>query len=161
MHHRLKEERIDEIYTSDRIRTIQSAEIIFGGRKIEKVESLREMDFGIFEGMTYNQIMKKYSYIYKMWLSNPYGVTIPKGESLKDFGKRISKAFNKLIALNKNKTFAVVCHGGTISVFINEILGTKNFWRYIPDSGSLSIVEYKNGKPKIRLFNNTLRLRDN
>lgn len=149
---------IYKVYSSDRLRTKQSAKIIFNGRKIEEVPALKEMSFGVFEGMTYLQIMKKYPRLYKRWLRDPYSVTIPKGESLQNFNKKVLKAFRKLIILNRNKTIAVVCHGGTISVFINGILGTKDFYRYIPDSGSLSIVEYKNNKPKIMLLNDISHL---
>lgn len=151
---RLKVGRVDKIYTSDRKRAIQTAKIVFGNKAIEKVADLKEMHFGVFEGLTYKEVMKRYPNIYKKWMDNPYSVTMPQGESLLDFKKRVNAAFKKIVRLNRDKTVACVCHGGTISIFVTSILKTKDFWKYIPNSASMSIVEYKFGEPKIRLFNN-------
>ena len=119
---------------------------------------MREMHFGILEGLTHDEILKKYPEVYSRWLKNPYSVTIPGGESMPGFKKRIIKALKKIIAGYKDKTVAVVCHGGAISVFITHILKTKDFWRNIPGSASLSIIEYKKKKPKIQLLNDTSHL---
>ena len=110
-------------------------------RSIEKIPDLREMHFGIFEGLIYRQIMKRYPLVYKKWLKDPYDTAIPEGEELREFKKRIVMAFKEIIALNKNKTVAVVAHGGVISAFLNHILKSKNFWDHLPNSSSLSIVE--------------------
>jgi len=150
---RLKAGRVDKIYTSDRKRAIQTAKIVFGNRAIKEVADLKEMHFGVFEGLTYKEVMKRYSKIYTKWLDNPYSVTMPEGESLLDFKKRVNTAFRKIVRLNHDKTVACVCHGGTISIFVTSILRTKDFWKYIPNSASMSIVEYKSGKLKIKLLN--------
>jgi len=155
---RLKNEEINRIYCSDRIRAVQTARIIFKNSKINLIPDLREMHFGRFEGLTYKQIMKKYPAIYRKWLKDPSSITIPKGESLNNFKKRITGALKKIISLNKNKTVAVVSHGGAISIFINTILKSKDFCKQIPNSASLSIIEYKNNKPNIRLLNDTAHL---
>ncbi len=156
---RLKDKPVHKIYSSDRIRAIETARIVFKRAGLEKIPGLSEMHFGIFEGLTYDEIMRKYPVIYKRWLRDPYGITIPKGEGLREFKKRVVSAFKKIIALNANKTVAVVCHGGAISIFLNHILKSKDFWKQIPKSASLSIVEYNNSKPKIRLFNDIAHLK--
>lgn len=155
---KLKEERVHKIYSSDRIRAIQTAKIVFKKAEIEKIPDLREMHFGIFEGLTYEEILGRYPDIYRRWINNPFRTAIPLGEDLRDFKKRVIKIFQNIISLNKNKTIAIVSHGGTISVFINSILKIKDFWKYIPKSASISIIEYKNGKPEIKLFNDISHL---
>jgi broad specificity phosphatase PhoE len=142
---KLRKLSIDNVYSSDRLRAVQSAEIIFPGRKIGQVGDLKEVSFGVFEGLNYKQIMAKYPRTYEKWLRFPYGMTIPQGESLAVFGKRVSGAFKKLLVLNKGKTFAVVCHGGSISVFINKIFKTRDFWKHIPDSMDMIVIEYRDG----------------
>ncbi len=86
------------------------------------------MHFGIFEGLTYKQIMKKFPDTYKKWISNPFKIVIPRGESLDILKKRVVTAFRKIILRHPNQTVAVVCHGGTISAFINHLLKSKDFW---------------------------------
>jgi len=155
---RLTGEKVDKVYSSDRKRAVQTAKIIFKKTKIEKISGLREMHFGIFEGLTYKQIMKKYPLVYTRWLKQPYSLTIPKGEGLPGFKKRVLAALTKVIRLNKNKTIAVVAHGGVISAFLNHILKSKDFWGHIPKSSSLSVIEFRKDRPKIKLFNDTQHL---
>lgn len=145
---------IHRVYASDRKRAIQTAKIIFNGTmKIEKIKDLREINFGCFEGLTHEQVTKKYPQIYQKWLRDPHKNNIPGGEKIPDFKKRIVSAIKKNIALNHDKTTALVFHGGSISIFLTSILKKDKFWQYIPRSASISIVEYKKGKAKITLFN--------
>lgn len=155
---RLKRQEIHKVYSSDRKRALQSARIIFKQMRITLVPGIREMHFGIFEGLTYKRIMRQYPEIYRKWLKHPFGAGIPEGETLADFQKRVTGSIKKITSMNRNKTTAVVCHGGTISVYINHILKSKDFWTQIPHSASVTIVEYKNGKPEIKLFNDISHL---
>ena len=158
LHQRLKEEKVFRVYSSDRKRAIETAKIIFKCIKIEKIPDLREIHFGVFEGLTYKEILRKHPEVYKKWLDDPFGINIPNGEDLTDFKKRILRAFKKIIRLNEDKTVAVICHGGVISMFMNYILESKDFWGQIPKSASLSVIEYRDAQPKIRLFNCTKHL---
>ncbi len=155
---RLKNEAVHKVYSSDRKRAIETARIVFKGHDIEKIPDLREMHFGIFEGLTYKQIMKKFPAPYKKWIKNPFKTVIPAGESLAILKKRVVRAFKKIILRHPNQTIAVVCHGGTISAFINYILKSGDFWKHIPQSASLTILEIKNNKLKINLLNDVSHL---
>lgn len=160
LYKRLKAVKVDKVYASDRKRAIESANIIFRDFPIEVMKDLREMHFGLFEGLTYEQLMKKYPRIFKKWLDNPFATKIPRGEHLAYFRKRVICAINKIVSSHPKKTVAVVCHGGTISILLNSISTTRDFWRKIPKSASLSVIEYKNGKPKICLFNDTAHINE-
>jgi broad specificity phosphatase PhoE len=157
LHRRLKGHLVEKVYSSNKKRAVQTARIIFPKAKIERVPGLEEMDFGIFEGMTHCQILEKYPRIYQKWLNDPFSVRIPKGESLNSFKKRVIAAFEKLVCGDPGN-FAVVCHGGTISMYLNHIRGKKDFWGTIPRSTALSIIEYKGNKVKIKLQNDTSHL---
>lgn len=146
LYRRLKKEKISKVYSSDRKRALQTARIIFKHKKIIKIPDLREMHFGIFEGLTYCQIMKSHSRIYKRWLKDPFCVIIPKGENLHCFKKRVINAFKKIVSLNHNKAVAIVCHAGVIGIFLTHILRTKDFWRKIPKPASITIMLFENGK---------------
>jgi len=149
---------IHKIYASGRKRAVQTAEIVFKGAKIDNMPDLKEMHFGIFEGLTYREIMKKYPKIYSAWLEKPLCVTIPESESLASFRKRVTRALKKIISVNKNKTIAVVCHGGAISAFITAVSKTNDFWKNIPRSASVSIVEHNKGCLKIKKLNDITHL---
>lgn len=151
---RMKNEIIHKVYASDRKRAIQTAEIIFNGaRKIERIPGLREINFGDFEGLTHKELLKKHNQAYQKWLKDPYHNHVPGGEKLAEFKKRVTAAFKKIASLNRDKTAAVVCHGGVISIFITGILKKTKFWKNIPHSASITIIEHDGNKFKIKLFN--------
>lgn len=155
---RIKRESVHRVYSSDRKRALETARIIFQGTRIEEVPDLREIHFGIFEGKNHKEILKKEPRIYKKWLKRPFNVAIPGGESFAGFKKRIITAFKKIVLHNEGKTIAVVCHGGAISVILNNILKSRDFWKRIPGSASLNIIECKYNKAEIILFNDTAHL---
>lgn len=160
LHERLKNTHFDAVYASTLKRAQQTAGIVFKGKRIRKEKGLKEINFGIFEGMRYQEIMKKFPQAYDRWIKDPFNNGIPKGENLTGFRTRVNTAIKKIISKNKGKTVAVVCHGGTISIYITGLLKSKKFWENVPGSVGMSIVEYKKNKPEITLHNCTKHLTD-
>ena len=155
---RLEDESIHKIYSSDKKRAFESARIIFKGRRIIRQADLSEINFGIFEGKSHQEITRSHPLLYKRWLSNPYATVVPESESLRDFKKRVLVALKEIVSSNLGKTTAVVCHGGTISIILSGICRSKKFWELIPASASLNVIEYKRNKAHITLFNDTVHL---
>ncbi len=158
LHKKMRRQSIHKVYASDRKRAVQTAGIVFKKQRIEMMPDLREIHFGVFEGLNHDEILEKYPDIYKKWLKDPYNVTIPKGESLAKFKKRVVSAIKKIVKENSGKTVAVVCHGGAISIFINHLLKSKDFWMQIPKSTAMSIVEFEKNKARIKVFNDVSHL---
>ena len=150
---RLQKEKIDSIYSSNSMRALNFARIAFKDLDIENMPELKEMNFGIFEGLRHDDIMKSYHKIYTSWIDNPFSIAIPEGESLNDFKKRIEDVLKKIIFLSEDKKVAIVTHAGPIRIIIANILNSKDIWEVNPGLASISIVEFKNGKGKIQLFN--------
>jgi len=137
--------KFDRVYSSDAKRALQTAGIIFNGARIIKRAALREIDFGAFEGLTHEEIMKSNADVYKKWLEDPFKNNIPGAEPIGVFNKRVQAAIRKIVSLNRGRTIAVVCHGGVIGVFVVSLLKSRNFWRHVPPPASATFVEYKNG----------------
>ena len=150
LRNKLKDISFDRIYCSDRKRALQTEEILFGKISFTKVKGLREIDFGVLEGLKHGVIMKRYSKVYKEWLADPYKGRIPKAEAMQAFKKRVMGTIKKIIRLNRGKTIAVVCHGGVIGMFVSSILKSRNFWGYVPPAASVTLVESDKGKIWIR-----------
>lgn len=141
----LKGVEFERIYSSDRKRAMQTAGIIFGNKKIIKVKGLREINFGVLEGLRHKVILEKYGKAYRAWLKDPFKAHIPKAEKLRDFQRRVVSAIEKISKANRGKTIAVVCHGGSIAVLLSKLRNSKRFWNYIPKAGTVTIAEIKNG----------------
>jgi len=139
----LKSRKIDKVYSSDLKRAHQTAEIVFPGFSVEKRTGLREINFGLFEGLDYRQITQKYPAVYKSWVENPLEAQIPKGESLKIFAERVIKGLEDIFSENKGKTIALVTHGGPIRVITlnKREKELKDFWDINQDLGTYSVIE--------------------
>lgn len=153
---KLKREHIDVIYSSNKLRAKQSAKIMFPGKRIILSSKLAEIDFGVFEGLTRDQMISLYPKVFASWIKHPYKARIPKAETLLQLCKRISAEINKIVRNSNGKNIAIVFHGAAISVFINYILHKRDFWKFLPSSASLSIVEYDKNRKKLVMFNNNL-----
>lgn len=150
---RLAGARIDAVYSSDRRRALQTARILFKRRHITQVPDLREMNFGVFEGLTHKEVLKAYPAVYRRWLRAPFKVVIPEGEGLRGFQRRAVKALNSIVRKNQGRTVAVVCHGGIVATLVMHIKRTKDFWHYIPSAASVTKVLYIGKRGRLEIFN--------
>ena len=157
---RMRNETVDRIYSSDKIRAVNSAKIIFRGRDIEIETNLREISFGVFEGLNYKEILRRYPDIHAGWMKNPFDFMIPGGELPADFRNRVLRAFKSIVSLNKDKIVAIVAHGGPVNVIVRNVLGSRVPEDFIPGPMSLSIIEFKNGKSKGMSLNDMSHLDD-
>jgi len=109
---RLKDEKIDAIYSSDLARAADTARIVakyHPNTKIEFVQDLRERDMGDFSGKP-----KIEDWIKKI-LAN--------AETLDHQQKRVKGFLDKVYQKHKYETVLFVAHGGTNLSLISAVLG--------------------------------------
>lgn len=107
--------KVHKVYTSPLERAVQSAEILFPDRETAEVDDLREMDFGIFEGVRAEELLELDSY--KKWLKGGLDNPPPNGESLRNMMTRCYTALNGIILdmMNEGITCAgVMTHSGIL-----------------------------------------------
>ncbi|MBI5123895.1 MAG: histidine phosphatase family protein [Candidatus Omnitrophica bacterium] len=137
---RLAKEKIDKAYSSDSLRAINFARIALEGRVIEKLAALREMNFGIWEGLTYEESMREFPDIYSRWINDPYSIAVPEGEQFEAFTKRVLGAFEHIVCANGYKTIAVFTHSGPIRVMLNQYLKSDNMLEIKTYSVSIHMI---------------------
>ncbi len=158
---RLANIKVEGIYSSDLKRTVETAKIIFKNNSIEQLPEFREMNFGIFEGLQYDEIIKKYSRLYKNWINNPIKVKIPQGEILRDLDKRVKKRLSFILSQHKNRKIALVTHGGPIRVILCGALkfSPNSFWKIKQDIAALNVIDYpENSSPTVVKMNDSSHL---
>jgi probable phosphoglycerate mutase len=113
---RLTQESFISLYASDLGRAYKTAEYIAArtNHKIFPEQGLRERNFGIFQGLTDEQIKNKYSAEYHSHLADTINYVIPEGESLRQFYERNTACLENLTARHAGEIIAVVTHGGII-----------------------------------------------
>lgn len=143
---RLKNEKIDVIYASDLDRTMETAKILarYHGRKVMPATLMRELSFGIWEGMTYDEIIQKWPQEYKMWQADPYNKKPPDGETLSELCERVSKFLMETAKKYPDSRILVVTHAGPIRAILSVLLNLKQdfFWKFKISNTSLTIIEY-------------------
>ena len=127
---------VEKVYASPMKRTRQTAELIYPGQASELVDGLREMDMGVFEGKNHAELKNRPSYI--LWVATRGKISIPGGESMKDFGKRTMDAFTQVLGdmqAEGIKRSAVVAHGGTIMSIVSQ-LADDDYYKYMVNNGA-------------------------
>lgn len=127
---------VEKVYASPMKRTRQTAELIYPGQASELVDGLREMDMGVFEGKNHAELKNRPSYI--LWVATRGKISIPGGESMKDFGKRTMDAFTQVLGdmqAEGIKRSAVVAHGGTIMSIVFQ-LADDDYYKYMVNNGA-------------------------
>ena len=160
---RLRDKPLDAIYSSDLKRTRYMAEVInsYHSLKINILPELREIDFGDWEGKTYNEIQREWKGLLNAWERKPSQIKIPRGESIKDLAERIRSTTKKIVSKYPDQRVAIVTHGGPIRIILMDALGLglDDWWKTITSNGGISIIEYQSKKAKVLLQNDTSHLR--
>lgn len=147
---RLYGQPIDAVYSSDAKRAVNFARHVFEGLPIEATPELREMGFGVFEGMRYDEITERYPELYRAWIDDPFGVDIPDGESANRFRSRIMGVMHKIAGQGEGRVSAIVTHGGPIGIFVSDALGLADIWSEMPETGGFRIMERRKGERWVR-----------
>lgn len=161
---RLIDEKIDVIYTSDLTRAYNTAEII--SNKINKPlvvnETIREINFGLWEGLTIEEIKNLYKDEYSTWIKEPEKLNIQGFENLISLQKRAINAVNEIILENLGKNIAIVSHGAILKTMILGLLGIDiSHYKNISLSNvSLSIIECREFNNVLILFNDISHLKE-
>ncbi len=106
---------------SDLRRCRETAAMLFPNAVYRANRNLRECHFGQWEMKTYQEL--KDNQLYRDWISDPWNITPPDGESLKDMAERVEQAMRKLPSGNE---VTLVLHGGPIRYLLAKALG-ENF----------------------------------
>lgn len=114
---------ISQLISSPRIRCLQVAQEFSTQHKIPLriEENLYEMDFGIWDGIPFDELGDEWKNIEAFWHS-PHSMQPPEGESLNDFAERVLSSWESLISNKKPGHEVIICHGGVIRILIAHIL---------------------------------------
>jgi probable phosphoglycerate mutase len=121
---RLQDIRLDRVFSSDQKRALTTAEIIAKDRNIpiEVLSSLRELNFGSWEGMTISEIETLYPLEYSTYKTDPDRYTSVGGENIEQLFDRVSKALETIGSCGEENVL-VVTHGVTIRALMTIISG--------------------------------------
>ncbi len=128
----------DEVIVTPLCRTKQTAAILFPNAKQIVCDDLREMDFGDFEGRTYDEM--KNDAAYDAWLDSGCETACPNGESKAAFCERVCRAFERCVdhaAARGIEKLTIVAHGGTQMAALSRfVLPHRDYYEWnAPNAG--------------------------
>ncbi len=156
-------EKIETVYTSPLARARKTAALIAEKHHLELCveHGLMEIDFGEWEGRSYNELKKEEQDFAQRWFYNPDTITIPGGESYSDFKERVLKGYGRIRHGDKN--IAIVSHAGVIRVIVATLLDMPavNITRLKLSPASLTVLLYDDWQnPYLELYNDSCHLQD-
>lgn len=161
---RLAKEKISAIYSSDLLRAQQTAKAIaeYHGLSVITKPEFREINFGIWEGLTYQEIMVDWSEILTAMYSKPGEIGPPQGESFQVVKQRVTRALQECVKEHQEQTIVLVSHGGTMRVLLCAALGIglDKMWSMRQDSSAINIIEYIDNRAVVSLVNDTWHVKD-
>lgn len=160
---RLASEKFDSLYCSDLARASETAEIVARphGLEVKRKPAFREINFGAWEGLTFEEVKKDYDALLKQWWSCPMTTRIPGGEMLAEVVERVRLATQKIVETHNDQTVLIVAHGGVIRSIIGHVLrmDLNEYWRLYLDNTSVSILEFPRWeRGTLKLFNDCAHL---
>lgn len=168
-------ERINAIYSSDLLRSMETAHFIAAVHSLDVIpcQELREINYGSWEGKTTDELKRLFPEEYKMREANPIEFAPYNGESRRQLYNRVIKKVIE-IASNHNPnhngdSIAIVTHGGPCAAVVGYALGINisefqqnPFTRVFHfDNCSISIIDFQaDGRMFLCLYNSTSHLKE-
>ena len=152
--------RLDRIYTSTLSRSIDSGKIIADsqGIDIEVAPAFDEVDFGIWEGLSFEDVRERYPEAFRVWLKDPATYPPPQGESFRSAQKRSMGRLKKIISEHGGEQIGIVAHAGLLRIMIFTLLGMRlhKIFRVGQGYGCVNIIDvHKDGLVVADLLNFT------
>lgn len=154
----MKEQKIDVVYSSSMKRARMTADKLAAayGLEVKPMDLLKEVSFGDWEGLEYNEINKRWPEEMNLFLTKPGEWIPPNGESFVQVEERCKAAFEQIFAeQGHDKNIAIVSHGGIVRVQLCLLLDIplNNLWKLAVHNVSVTTLVDWNGSLVLERMN--------
>lgn len=160
---RLRGEGIEVAYSSDLIRTYETAEIALAGSglPIHRTADLREISFGAWQGKRWAEIEREFPQEVLHYRQHYGHYAPPGGESLMALRRRSVAAFHRIVGDHRGQSVALFSHGGPCRAILAEVLGldAAKARRFGMSNASVHVVEVDGDETRVVLLNDTGHLK--
>jgi broad specificity phosphatase PhoE len=143
----LRDKKISAIYSSDLLRSYQTAELLAEplGLTVSLEPRLREINLGVWEGMLSDEIAAQYPQELAERERDPFHTRAPQGESPSDVAERVLEAVTEIAKKHVNDSVVIVAHGVSLAVIICHAQGIplEKVYEHIPENAKPYCLEWK------------------
>lgn len=158
---RLARHEIDAVYASDLKRAWETAQIIVekNGLNVSSEPRLRELKFGILEGLTFDEAQEQYPEMIAAWLDD-FHQTPEGAETIDLFNARVISLLEDLKRQYDEQTVLLVAHGGPLSELLRVVLelSPQKRWYLELENASMSEVLIAADFVSLKRLNDTCHL---
>lgn len=152
-----KDIELDVVISSPLQRCTQTVDILLErqNKKILLEPDILELDFGLWEGLHYKEISKKYPKEWQSWVSDWKNAHPPKGESFTQMYTRVSRALGRILKEYQGKNIGIVTHKGCLQLIASILLAGDDrlFWNFTFDHGRYTLIEIIGGHIVMKKLN--------
>lgn len=136
---------ITAVFSSPQIRAMETAIAVASpaGVPVIPVRDLMEINYGVWEGKTEEELLRDDRALYEAWWSHPAETAPPEGESINQVNERCRQAW-KEIKPQLTGDAAIVAHGGLLAHFMEQLLGNESVAAStVAHNASITTIEYE------------------
>lgn len=139
--------RFEHLFASPLVRAWEGARLIVGDRaEVITLEEFTEVHFGLFEGLTADEIRDRYPIEFAQWNADRLApaYTYPQGESRAAFAERVERGVDRMLKLidasrrAEHERALVVAHRGVIRAIVRALTGDEP----VVELGSIQILAH-------------------
>ncbi len=149
----LRGEPVSRVFTSDSRRAVETAEVLSRAFGLVPVlmSDLREVRFGEWEGLTFQEITERYPDLVQQWVADPVRTRPPAGETLLEMSSRVLACLDEIVLQCEPGVVVVVSHGGPIRAALSTYLGRGlgAFWSIAQSPGAVNVVRFEHGRSRV------------
>lgn len=158
----LRKQRVDALYSSPLKRAVDTAKVIAQacGLEVQVASDLREIDAGELEGLSQEELRKRYEEFWKEWRESDPSFPLPGGESLEGLQRRAWGEMERIMERHPKETVVVVGHLLANLTIICRALGLDlgHLGRLRQDPGAINVLEITRQGSSLLQFNDTCHL---
>lgn len=126
-----------------------------GGHSPQVMHDLREVDFGDWTGLAWQEVHEKYGTSAFSWLEMLETGGIPNAETAEGYRARVQPCLRHILAEHPDQSVAVFCHGGVVRQLLAIMLDLplSRMSMFEVDYASVSIVDWAPDRTEIQLLN--------
>jgi alpha-ribazole phosphatase len=160
---RLKSIPVEALYSSPMVRTRETARLIgeATGREPEMDDRLVELNYGAWEGRTYEEIKRTDPVTLSAWQADPGRAAPPGGESGEQLIQRVTPFLDAIVSRYTHGNVVVVSHKTVCRLVICHALGlplSEYRRRLAMENAAMNILQPWEGGWRLILLNDTSHL---
>ena len=141
----LQDRGIEAVYCSNCEPAIETASQVAEALdvKLKKIDGLRNLDHGLWQGLRVDEVKQKQPKIYRQWQEQPERICPPQGETLEEARKRVQGALKKLLKRHQKGTIGLVVPEPLCRLVRSELSQTElgNLWTAGDAHGQWEVIE--------------------